>query len=88
MRYIKVYRNQILSILKYFRVEWPGKEQNAAQPKGYVYIIFESEKQVRALLSACVTQDHNMENNGNYYFKISSRRIKAKEVVRIFFYVR
>lgn len=28
------------------RVEWPGKEQAASQPKGYVYIIFESEKQV------------------------------------------
>lgn len=28
------------------RVEWPGKEQQAVQPKGYVYIIFESEKQV------------------------------------------
>nr|CAD7589775.1 unnamed protein product [Timema genevievae] len=27
-------------------VEWPGKEQAASQPKGYVYIIFESEKQV------------------------------------------
>nr|CAD7266255.1 unnamed protein product [Timema shepardi] len=26
-------------------VEWPGKEQAASQPKGYVYIIFESEKQ-------------------------------------------
>lgn len=29
------------------RVEWPGKDQAASQPKGYVYIIFESEKQVR-----------------------------------------
>jgi hypothetical protein len=28
------------------RVEWPGKDQAASQPKGYVYIIFESEKQV------------------------------------------
>jgi RNA-binding proteins (RRM domain) len=28
------------------RVEWPGKDQAATQPKGYVYIIFESEKQV------------------------------------------
>lgn len=29
------------------RVEWPGKDQSATQPKGYVYIIFECEKQVR-----------------------------------------
>jgi cytoplasmic polyadenylation element-binding protein len=28
------------------RVEWPGNDQAASQPKGYVYIIFESEKQV------------------------------------------
>lgn len=29
------------------KVEWPGKEGQTTQPKGYVYIIFESEKQVR-----------------------------------------
>jgi cytoplasmic polyadenylation element-binding protein len=28
------------------RVEWPGKDQAANQPKGYVYIIFEAEKKV------------------------------------------
>ncbi|KAK9882232.1 hypothetical protein WA026_019746 [Henosepilachna vigintioctopunctata] len=59
------------------RVEWPGKEKQASQPKGYVYIIFESEKNVRALLQAC-TNDH--ANSGNWYFKISSKRMKAKEV--------
>ncbi|XP_067009160.1 cytoplasmic polyadenylation element-binding protein 1 [Anabrus simplex] len=59
------------------RVEWPGKEQAATQPKGYVYIIFESEKQVKALLQSC-TQD--FRNNGNWYYKISSRKMKSKEV--------
>lgn len=77
-----------------FRVEWPGKEQQAAQPKGYVYIIFESEKQVRNLLQACTIQDYSSTNSksidsnavasgtytGNYYFKVSSKRIKSKEV--------
>ena len=58
-------------------MEWPGKEQQAAQPKGYVYVIFESDKQVKALLSACFQDDGN---GGIYYFKISSRRIKAKDV--------
>ena len=29
------------------RIEWPGKD-NAAVPKGYLYIIFEHEKQVSA----------------------------------------
>ncbi|KAL3280155.1 hypothetical protein HHI36_017655 [Cryptolaemus montrouzieri] len=59
------------------RVEWPGKEKQASQPKGYVYIIFESEKNVRALLQSC-TNDHT--NCGNWYYKISSKRMKAKEV--------
>lgn len=93
---------QIFKPFGQIKVEWPGKEQNAAQPKGYVYIIFESEKQVKALLQACTIQDNfvtppginsselnNVEStsanittvpNGNYYYKISSRRIKEKEV--------
>lgn len=62
------------------RVEWPGKEQQAAQPKGYVYIIFESDKQVKALLSACVLQIDDSHCGSNYFFKISSRRIKSKDV--------
>lgn len=84
--------------LFFLSVEWPGKEQNAAQPKGYVYIIFETEKQVKCLLQACSIQDTFTSNNhsstssipsscssissnsGNYYYKISSKRIKAKEV--------
>lgn len=40
----------------------------------------ESEKQVRELLNACTIQGGNDANSGNYYFKISSKRIKAKEV--------
>lgn len=67
------------------RVEWPGKEKQASQPKGYVYIIFESEKNVRALLQAC-TNDH--ANSGNWYFKISSKRMKAKEVSETFIQIK
>ncbi|CAH0552714.1 unnamed protein product [Brassicogethes aeneus] len=59
------------------RVEWPGKDKQASQPKGYVYIIFESEKNVKALLQAC-TNDYT--NSGNWFYKISSKRMKAKEV--------
>lgn len=59
------------------RVEWPGKDKQASQPKGYVYIIFESEKNVKALLQACT---NDFTNSGNWYFKISSKRMKAKEV--------
>ncbi|XP_014817101.1 PREDICTED: cytoplasmic polyadenylation element-binding protein 1 isoform X1 [Calidris pugnax] len=45
-------------------VEWPG----------YVYLVFESEKSVRALLQAC------SQNLSEYYFKMSSRRMRCKEV--------
>lgn len=60
------------------RVEWPGKDKQACQPKGYVYIIFESEKNVKDLLQAC-TNDY--ADPGNWYYKISSKRMKAKEVL-------
>ncbi|XP_055384775.1 cytoplasmic polyadenylation element-binding protein isoform X2 [Condylostylus longicornis] len=73
----------LIQIFKPFgpiRVEWPGKEQQATQPKGYVYVVFESEKQVKALLSACVLHDESSATAGNYYFKISSKRIKSKQV--------
>ncbi|XP_017893651.1 cytoplasmic polyadenylation element-binding protein 1 isoform X1 [Ceratina calcarata] len=59
------------------RVEWPGKDQAATQPKGYVYIIFETEKQVRTLLACCT---HDFTNGGSWYYKISSKRMKAKQV--------
>uniref|UniRef100_A0A1B6HY41 RRM domain-containing protein n=1 Tax=Homalodisca liturata TaxID=320908 RepID=A0A1B6HY41_9HEMI len=61
------------------RVEWPGKEEAGNQPKGYVYIIFESEKQVKALLNHC-TRDVSSGNGVNWYFRISSRKMKSKEV--------
>jgi hypothetical protein len=46
---------------------------------GYVYLLFESEKAVRALLQDC-THDFS---SGDYYYKISSRRMRAKEVCYI-----
>lgn len=57
------------------RIEWPGKDQPTQ--KGYVYIIFESEKQVRTLLSCCT---HELANGGSYFYKISSKRMKSKDV--------
>lgn len=59
------------------KVDWPGREKNAVQPKGHVYIIFESELNVMALLQACT---NDFTNRGNWYYKISSRRMKSKEV--------
>lgn len=61
------------------RVEWPGKDKQMSQPKGYVYIIFESEKNVKMLLASCT---NDFSNSGNWYYKISSKKMKAKEVSR------
>ncbi|XP_046569926.1 cytoplasmic polyadenylation element-binding protein-like isoform X1 [Haliotis rubra] len=51
------------------KIEWPGKD-------GYVYLLFDNEKSVKCLLPAC-THDFS---NGDYYYKISSRRMRSKEV--------
>ena len=61
------------------RVEWPGGKDMSCVPKGYLYIIFEQEKQVRSLLSAC-TQDFSYSGSGSWYYKISSKRMRNKEV--------
>ncbi|KAH9509827.1 hypothetical protein Btru_045330 [Bulinus truncatus] len=53
----------------HMKVEWPGKD-------GYVYLLFDGEKSVRSLLQAC-THDFS---NGDYFYKISSRRMRSKEV--------
>jgi len=58
------------------RIEWPGKECSLV-PKGYLYIIFENEKQVKSLLNACT---HDFGSGGSWYIKISSRRMRNKEV--------
>jgi len=59
------------------KIEWPGKEGGPSQPKGYVYIVFENEKQVKALLQNCT---HDYSKGGNWYFKISSKKMRAKDV--------
>lgn len=56
------------------KVEWPGKDNVANPPKGYVYIIFDNEKHVKSLLQACT---HDYSNGGSWYYKISSRRSKS-----------
>ncbi|XP_058792267.1 translational regulator orb2 isoform X2 [Phymastichus coffea] len=70
----------LISTFKQFgsiKIEWPGKNQTPVQPKGYAYIIFESEKQVKNLLANCT---HDFSNGGSYYYKISSKRMKGKAV--------
>lgn len=62
------------------KIVWPGKDSRSASypsKAGYNYIIFEAEKQVKALLQACT---HDYSNGGNWFYKISSRRMRSKEV--------
>ena len=64
------------------RVQWPGKEPRGptigGSPKqGYLYAIFESDKRVKELLQSCT---HDFSNGGKYYFNISSKRMRSKEV--------
>lgn len=70
---------QVFSQFGKVRVDWPGKEQGAHQPKGYVYIILESEKRVRALLNCC-TCAVSSGNCKNWFFRIQSRKMKSKEI--------
>jgi len=60
------------------RIEWPGKGNSPSPPKGYLYVIFESESSVTSLLTHC-THDYNT-SGGSWYFRISSRRMRSKEV--------
>uniref|UniRef100_A0A3B5KQ99 RRM domain-containing protein n=1 Tax=Xiphophorus couchianus TaxID=32473 RepID=A0A3B5KQ99_9TELE len=49
-------------------------------PSGYVYLVFENEKSVRALLQACSQDPFHPEDSREYYFKMSSRRMRCKDV--------
>ncbi|XP_048825496.1 LOW QUALITY PROTEIN: cytoplasmic polyadenylation element-binding protein 1-like [Brienomyrus brachyistius] len=63
-------------------VEWPGKDGKHPRcpPKGYVYLVFESEKSVRGLLQACTQDMLHPEDYSEYYFRMSSRRMRCKDV--------
>ncbi|KAF6078306.1 hypothetical protein HJG60_009156 [Phyllostomus discolor] len=63
-------------------VEWPGKDGKHPRcpPKGYVYLVFEQEKSVRALLQACSHDPLSPDGLSEYYFKMASRRMRCKEV--------
>ena len=52
----------------------------ASASAGYVYVIFENEKSVRALLQACKPRRDFNSFGGEYYFKLSSRKMRSKEV--------
>ncbi|XP_055846307.1 cytoplasmic polyadenylation element-binding protein 1-B-like [Episyrphus balteatus] len=72
--------NKLFEPFGRIRVEWPRRDKHAVQPKGYAYIIFEAETKVRDLLAACTSSKFCSATAGNYYFHISSGRIRTKQV--------
>lgn len=75
------------------RVQWPGKDsrqhqqhhqqhhQQCNQTKaGYVYLIYESERYVRSLLQSCTQDFGSGSYPEKYYYQLSSRRMRFKEV--------
>lgn len=47
---------------------------------GFAYVIYESEYSVRALVSNCIEDYQNGRDRVEYFFKISTRRVRNKEV--------
>ena len=65
------------------KVQWPPnrpqvQQENRQQKCGYLYVIFEHDKNVKSLLQAC-THDYT-RTVLRYFFPLSSRRTKFKEV--------
>lgn len=67
------------------RVQWPPskeipQQQGQEKKAGYVYIIYDSERCVKSLLQAC-TQDFGAGSHPErYFYQLSSRRMRFKEV--------
>ncbi|KAF7701792.1 cytoplasmic polyadenylation element-binding protein 1a [Silurus meridionalis] len=70
------------SVFGSLKVEWPDKDGRHSQcpPQGYVYLVFDSEKSVKALLQACSQRHLHHTDYLEYYYKISSKKIRCKVV--------
>ncbi|XP_055334895.1 cytoplasmic polyadenylation element-binding protein 1-like [Paramacrobiotus metropolitanus] len=64
------------------KVEWPSNyhENPGRNSKGYLYIIFDNERSVRALLSNCTVDTSPTGGGRNYYYKVCSTRLRRKDV--------
>ena len=49
-------------------------------PAGYVYLMFEDERSVAALLKACSQSLLHPEDSQEYYFEMASRKMRIKKV--------
>lgn len=64
------------------KVQWPGREvrcslRNSPSKCGYVYIVFNSQDSVQALLNDCT---YDNRNGGRWLYIIPTKRAPAKEV--------
>lgn len=60
-----------------------GNESNNSKQRaspGFAYIIYENEYSVHNLVSSCIEDYQNGRDRVEYYFKISTRRVRNKEV--------
>jgi len=75
------YEISISTLLRTFRaygnvkIDWPGKEDNPPAPKGYAYLIYENERQVKTLLQNCIYHYGNGKES-TWYHKITSKRLR------------
>ncbi|XP_046889506.1 cytoplasmic polyadenylation element-binding protein 1-like [Hypomesus transpacificus] len=74
--------NSTFSVFGHLSVEWPGKDlvNPHCPPKGYVYLMFEDERSVAALLKACSQSLLHPEDSQEYYFEMASRKMRIKKV--------
>ncbi|KAM9496276.1 cytoplasmic polyadenylation element-binding protein 1a isoform 2-T2 [Clarias gariepinus] len=70
------------SVFGPLKVDWPDKDGKHSQcpPQGYVYLVFDLEKSVKALLQACSHHHLHPTDHLEYYYKISSKKIRCKVV--------
>lgn len=62
------------------RVQWPPRQQRGQTKAGYVYLIYESERYVKALLAACAQDFGSSNHPEKYFYQLSSKTRRFKEV--------
>ena len=65
---------QILRPGQHVRLSRSSQNKDKA---GYLYLIFDSDKQVKSLINACT---HDFTNGGKYYFALNQSRYRPKDV--------
>lgn len=82
------YNRQNRSMSNLHKINQPNQQQNQDPlnsskhrlSPGFAYVIYESEYSVRSLVGNCIEDYQNGRDRVEYYFKISTRRVRNKEV--------